>query len=222
MNHGPTALVVAGGTEEPIDDVRMITNHSSGRFGAAIANQLLTAGFQVTLLASRRLRSHPEWVDDKVQVLAFSSFASLSSLLEQTIATSPPNLLFMAAAVADYSPVPLDGKMSSDQEELVIRMKRNPKLLASLRAKCGNDSFIVGFKLLAKVSTEELIQVACAQARDNELDLTVANDASQLSVSHHPIWMVSPSGEKTFAEGSKAEIAAALVDHVLSLRPQVG
>jgi phosphopantothenoylcysteine synthetase/decarboxylase len=217
MEKRRTALVVAGGTEEPIDDVRAITNHSSGRFGAAIANELVNAGFQVTILASRRLRAHPSWMNPKVSVLPFSSFQSLSELLEQTLAKTSPDLLFMAAAVADYSPIPVDGKMSSDQDELVIRMKRNPKLLASLREKCGPGSLIIGFKLLSNVSTETLIQVASEQASAYQLDLTVANDASEFTADYHPIWMVSPTGEHRFAGGTKAAIAAALVSHTLEV-----
>jgi phosphopantothenoylcysteine synthetase/decarboxylase len=218
MERGLTALVIAGGTEEPIDDVRVITNRSTGRFGAAIANQLAETGIQVELLSSPRLQAQPQWLDSRVAVRPFSSFASLAQALDEAIDDLRPTLVFMAAAVADYSPVPHVGKLSSEKDALVIHLKRNPKLLASLRDKCGENCTIVGFKLLSQVSTERLIAVARAQANEHRLDLTVANDSSELSNNYHPIWMVSPAGDQQFAAGSKEQIAKALVAHTLSLR----
>jgi len=217
MKRGLTALVIAGGTEEPIDDVRVITNRSTGRFGAAIANHLAKLGWHVELLSSPRLQANPQWLDSRVAQRPFSSYLSLARELDAAIEQLEPKLVFMAAAVADYSPVPHSGKLSSQQPEMVIHLKRNPKLLASLREKCGGKCTIVGFKLLSEVSTEELLAVAQAQAQAHRLDLTVANDSSAISNEHHPIWMVSPNGSHQFAAGSKETIAAALVTQVLTL-----
>lgn len=207
------ALITAGGTSEPIDDVRVITNLSSGRFGAHIANALVARGVEVTLLASQGLMGHPEWVDDRVERVPFGSFADLAARLEEHTA-SPPDLLFMAAAVSDYSPVRQHGKIRSTDEEVVLRMRRTPKLLSTLRTACGPSTFLVGFKLLSGVTRDELVRVAERQRTTNTLDLTCANDLATFGPSLHPIVLVE-DGQTSDYWGSKEESAAFLVDNVL-------
>ena len=146
------AIVTAGGTREPIDDVRFVTNLSKGRFGAAIARALADRGVEVVLLASAELASHPEWIDPRVPVVPFGSTSELDAAIDAEIARGTPDLLFMAAAVSDYAPVRVEGKIRSDADELVIRMRRLPKILATLRDRCGRSTFLVGFKLLSGVS----------------------------------------------------------------------
>jgi 8-oxo-dGTP pyrophosphatase MutT (NUDIX family) len=210
---GLHALITAGGTAEPIDDVRVVTNSSTGRFGAAIANALVARGVEVTLLASHALMGHPEWVDPRVKRVGFGSFLDLrAALIEQT--QSPPDLLFMAAAVADYSPVPTHGKIRSDAEEITIRMRRNPKLLPTLREQCGENTFLVGFKLLSGVTRAELVAVADRQRVKGHLDLTVANDLATFTPNRHPVVLVEANRTTDFSS-SKAGTAAFLVDHVL-------
>lgn len=208
------AIVTAGGTSEPIDDVRVLTNLSTGRFGAAIANALVARGVEVVLCAGRALASHPEWVDPAVRVVPFGSFADLDAVLGRELAV-PPDLLFMAAAVSDYSPVRSEGKISSDQEDLTLVLRRNPKLLSTLRPRCGVGTFLVGFKLLSGVDPAELQRVAAAQVRREHLNLCVANDLQELGGREHPIWLVTPEGGALRRTGDKPEVARALVDFVL-------
>lgn len=215
------AIVTAGGTREPIDDVRVVTNLSRGRFGATIANALAERAVEVTLLASAELAGHPDWLDDRVQVVRFSSFNDLAQALDEAIGDHPPDLLFMVAAISDYSPIPTTGKIRSTDDELVIHMRKNPKLLAALRQKCGVGSFLVGFKLLSGVSADELFRVAFDQVRKNRLNLTVANDLQLLSREYHPVQLVTPEGGRIDIDGCKAEVASTVVDFVIK-RQQVG
>lgn len=208
------ALVTAGGTSEAIDDVRVLTNLSTGRFGAAIANALCDRGIEVTLCAGKALASHPEWVRPGVRVVPFGSFADLSTLLIRET-TTPPDLLFMAAAVSDYSPVRTDGKISSDQEELSIVLRRNPKLLSTLRPRCGVGTFLVGFKLLSGVGADELRRVAAAQVKREHLNLCVANDLAELRGPEHPVWLVTQEGGALRRTGDKVAVAEQLVDFVI-------
>jgi phosphopantothenate-cysteine ligase len=126
----------------------------------------------------------------------------------------------MAAAIADYSPHPTAGKIPSDQEEIVLRLRKNPKLLSRLRTLCGTASTLIGFKLLSNVSSEELIQVAKAQLQTNHLDLCVANDLAHISPDLHPIWIVSADGSVEHASGDKTTIAKALISRVLEYHNQ--
>lgn len=204
------AVVTAGGTSEPIDDVRVITNLSTGRLGAAIASALVDQGIEVTLLASAALASHPEWIDSRVTVVPFRRFADLDDALEEAIQV-PPEFLFMAAAVSDYSPAPTTGKIRSTGEELTLRLRRNPKLLTSLRERCGPNTTLVGFKLLSGVSPSELIEVGRRQVITNDLDLCLANDLAELSGDRHPAWIVAREGRARRVDGSKADVARQLV-----------
>jgi ADP-ribose pyrophosphatase YjhB (NUDIX family)/GNAT superfamily N-acetyltransferase len=213
----PRAVVTAGGTAEPIDDVRVVTNRSRGRLGAAIAGALADRGVAVTLLASRSLASHPEWIDPRVEVVSFESFADLERQLDAAIA-EPPDLVFMAAAVSDYTPVASAGKLSSDAERLVVEMRRNPKLLAGLRKRCGVETFLVGFKLLSGVERAELRRVGLEQVKRCRLNLCLANDLAELSGAEHPALMLTAEGGAIPIAGDKAAVAARLVDFALARR----
>ncbi len=209
------ALITAGGTAEPIDAVRVITNLSTGRFGAALANALHRRGVDVTLLASHALMAHPAWVAPGIRREAFGSFTDLATLLH-THAARSPDLLFMAAAVSDYSPVPHPGKLSSDAEELVIRLRRNPKLLPGLRERCGPETFLVGFKLLAGASRSNLVTAARHQIEAGRLDLTVANDMDTLRGGLHPVTLVEPGRPVVDHWGPKDHSAAYVADRALA------
>lgn len=212
------AVITAGGTSEPIDDVRMVTNLSRGRFGAALAEALVTRGVRVTLLASASLADHPEWIDPAATVVPFRSFRDLDLALGRVLADDPADLLFMAAAVADYAPVPASGKIRSTEDELVVHMRRNPKLLAGLRRRCGPETFLVGFKLLSGVSSDELVRTALRQVRSDELDLTVANDLQYLRGDTHPVVLVTPEGGARDIAGTKRTTAGQIADFALRRR----
>jgi 8-oxo-dGTP pyrophosphatase MutT (NUDIX family) len=208
------ALITAGGTSEPIDDVRVITNTSTGRFGAALADALVRRGIEVTLLTSRATVDRPGWVDERVRRVGFGSFADLQEALDRET-RSPPDLLFMAAAVSDYSPVPHVGKLRSDADEIVIRMRRNPKLLATLRERCGPDTWLTGFKLLSGVERSTLLAVARRQRETAGLDMTVANDLATFAPDRHPVAVVSGRRVDDHC-GDKASSAAFVADRALA------
>lgn len=215
------ALVTAGGTREPIDDVRVITNVSKGWFGAAIARALADRGVATTLLGSRELLRTPDRLDPRLELVPFESYADLAWELEkQTGGPGPPgrsgpDLIFMAAAVSDYTPVRSEGKLRSSEDELVLRLQRTPKLLAGLRARCGEGAFLVGFKLLSGVSRGELTATALRQTRENRLDLTVANDLQDLGRDRHPVVLVTPEGALAPLDGTREEVAARIVAFAL-------
>lgn len=210
------AIVTAGGTQEPIDDVRSVTNRSSGRLGAALARALAARGCDVLLLAG--VTADVSSAGPAVRVERFGSAAELRDALRAATEV-PPSLLFMAAAVADYSPAPAAGKIRSDKDELVVTMRRNPKLLAELRARCGSDAVLVGFKLLSGVDTDELVRVAAEQNQRNALHATFANDLSEVGSRAHGGWLVPAQGAPIRLDGTKAGVAAALADACLAWLP---
>jgi phosphopantothenate-cysteine ligase len=164
-------IVTAGGTKEPIDDVRYIGNFSAGRFGLAIAAEYAQHGHHVTLLT-------PQEVVDRFgmpEAITHVPYTSAESLKQQLLGFKAADLILHAAAVADYTPVKVAGKIASDQEALTLRLERTPKILSLLRGHFGEHTTIAGFKLLNGVSTEELTRVAKQQLATNQTDYSVAN-----------------------------------------------
>jgi phosphopantothenoylcysteine synthetase/decarboxylase len=211
-------IITAGGTVESIDHVRTIETHelslvgvdryyhfdisniSKGGFALEIARAfvqraLVDDELELTLIARRDLVKALSRSGDarKFRLVAFSSFNDLQKSIEAEIARGPVDAFLMAAAVSDYSPISVDGKISSTEEELVIRMVKNPKILAALRNRLGSRALLVGFKLLSGSTAEELIAVAQSQARKCHCDLVVANDAQRINwdTGHHPISLVT-------------------------------
>ena len=139
---------------------------SRGASGASIAKALADRGVEVTLLGSKELLRTPERLDPRLRLAPFDAFADLSTALSRL--APGMDLVFMAPAVADYSPVREGaGKLSSAKDELVVRMTKNPKLLSSLRDLCGIGATLVGFKLLSNVSPTELAEVARRAGADH-------------------------------------------------------
>lgn len=215
------AVVTAGGTREPIDDVRVLTNVSRGKFGVALVRALRARGVEVDLLGSddalRVLKDELGPAPAGVRAVPFQSHADLTRALEAATAT-PPALLFMAAAVADYLPERRAGKVRSDADELVLHLRRAPKILAGLRARCGRETFLVGFKLLSGVPRAQLIAAAAKQLATCRLDLTVANDLRELGDALHPVTLVTPEGGARRVDGARDAVAAAVIEEALRRR----
>lgn len=175
-NPTPEVVVTAGGTREQIDDVRFIGNFASGSLGHALAEEFTELGSRVLLLAPREtLERH-----GKIPGAAYLPFTDFESLQTRMTNLDSPQIIIHSAAVSDYSPEKTNGKISSDEDELTIRMRRNPKILGALRGIFGANVYIVGFKLLSNVSEEELIETARRQIETSQTDMCIANDLQKL------------------------------------------
>ncbi|MEY4745105.1 MAG: hypothetical protein RL272_1050, partial [Candidatus Parcubacteria bacterium] len=214
-------LVTAGGTKVRIDDVRFVGNFSKGKFGLAIAREFAVRGAEVHVLASddavdrEGLReSHPF-----ARLTPYAYFEDFRDGLYRAIEEEKPDVIVMAAAVSDWLCADAQGgKIDSSAPELALRFVRAPKLIASLRERCGVGTFLVGFKLLSGATREELMVKAHRQVRDNRLNLTVANDLGAIRDGRHPIVMVTPEGGEIAVEGGRQHTASALVDFILRRR----
>jgi len=173
----PEIVITAGGTKEYIDDVRYVSNFSSGRLGVALANQHAKMGYRVTLLAPNSTMQRFD-VDKGIEHQNFVTSEDLDNRLksfgEGVLA------VFQAAAVSDYVPLQVDGKISSTEDELTVKMTRNKKILPELRNYFGVYTQLIGFKLLSHVEEEELIAVAVRQIETAGTDMCVANDLSDV------------------------------------------
>jgi phosphopantothenoylcysteine synthetase/decarboxylase len=186
----PDVVVTAGGTQEKIDDVRYIGNFSGGKFGISIAEAYAERGYRVLLLAPNAVVERyglPKGVEHQ-------SFTSAESLKKRMLSIPATRLVLHAAAVSDYSPEQTEGKISSDEEELIIRLKRTPKILPLLRDHFGEATRIVGFKLLSNVTEEQLVAAALKQMYSCRTNACVANDLQDIG-EKRKVHIVKPNGQ---------------------------
>lgn len=197
-------LLTAGGTREPIDDVRVVANTSTGRLGARLADAFADAGHDVVLLHGETA-ALPRTA--AVERHAFGPSSKLWTLLESQLPRA--DVVVHAAAVSDYLPVRSAGKLSSDADELVVRMTRAPKLIDRLRDRAPK-AFLVGFKLTSGLDRQERVVVAHALLERAQLDLVVANESARIGEADHEALLISPAGVSDVV-GGKVALARAVV-----------
>lgn len=211
-------LITAGGTEVPLDDVRVLTNRSKGTFLWEIAKACAgrTDVEEVVVLGSKLLHDRVgALLPPKVRFVPFRTYDDLRNALHREIAAQLPDVVFMGAAVSDYGPrAPASGKIPSDKRTLTIHLVKLPKLLNELRQLCGRPTFIVGFKLTAGANEDELIAASRRQIQSARVNLVVGNDASRIGNGRHPVTLVTPEGGAIPVEGVRAAVAAEIVAFV--------
>jgi phosphopantothenate---cysteine ligase (CTP) len=213
-------VVTGGGTIAPVDDVRLLTNVSSGRLAAAITESFLDRGASVwhihapsaQLPLKRHARFDLDAVDfaaelyrltrlrrrwlgrrDRLHLVSLEkgTVAEYEATLRATLQARPIDVAVLTMAVSDFEPEPYPGKLSSEAESLVIRCHRTPKVIRSVR-DWAPSAYLVGFKLLSDVPADELIRRAEEACRINRADLTVANDLRTLRQGRHALHLVRP------------------------------
>lgn len=201
-------LISAGPTQENIDPVRYITNHSSGRMGFALAEAAAEAGARVTLVAGPVFLPTPDRVH-RIDVV------SARDMLAACEAAMPCDLFIAAAAVADYRPeVVAPHKLKKDPssgEGMLLQMVRNPDILATLAGR-EDRPFSVGFA----AETENLLEYATRKLRDKNLDLIVANDVANPGIGfnseENAVTIIDRQQHQTrFSQASKGHIARQLI-----------
>ncbi len=162
---GRTIVVTAGGTEEPLDPVRVITNRSSGKMGFAVAEAARDRGARTVLIAAPTALADPEGVE------VVRTRTALEMRDAVVTACRAADVLIMAAAVADYRPArTADQKVKKGPSTWVVELTRNPDILAEVNGRVIK----VGFA----AETEQLIANAREKLHAKGLDLIAANDVS--------------------------------------------
>ena len=206
-------LVTSGGTEEAIDAVRFVGNRSSGALGARIAEEAVRRYHQVDLLAGRSAIETAAWARETglLRVVRYTDSGHLGRLMDERLAAVTPHAVIHAAAVADFRPVPVPGKIASaDHEVLTLRMERAPKLAPRIR-DAAPEALVVVFKLEALEARDELFTRARRTLRAARADFVVANTVAALGAGAHPAWVLG-SDEVLAEVEAKEALAAALLD----------
>jgi phosphopantothenoylcysteine decarboxylase / phosphopantothenate---cysteine ligase len=211
---GLKVLVTAGGTREPIDAVRFIGNRSSGRMGFALADEAVRRGADVTVVAANvALPRNPA-----VRYVDVESAAELGAATAAEFDRC--DVLLMAAAVADYRPASArPDKIKKTEAELELRLERTEDVLSGLAERRREGQLIVGFA--AETGARALEYGREKLARKN-LDAVVVNDVGAPGIgfdaAENEVTIVSAGTEQHVPRSGKAEVAAAILDAVLSRR----
>jgi phosphopantothenoylcysteine decarboxylase/phosphopantothenate--cysteine ligase len=206
---GLEVLVSAGGTREPLDDVRYLGNRSSGRMGVAVAAEAERRGAQVTLLAANVQVPAP----DGVTVVPTPTAADLR---REALERRGADVVVMAAAVADYRPAErLAGKRPKDGEPWRLELVPTADVLKALGAARTEGQVLVAFG--AERGAKGLKRKR-AMLDDKHVDLVVYNDVGRddigFDAAENEVVLVSRDGEQLVAKAPKQAIAAAILDEV--------
>jgi phosphopantothenoylcysteine decarboxylase/phosphopantothenate--cysteine ligase len=207
---GVQVLVSAGGTREPLDEVRFVGNRSSGRMGVAIAAEAQRRGATVTLLAANLAVPAP----DAVELVQVPTAADLER--EATARAPGADVVVMAAAVGDYRPTEyLAGKRPKSDEPWQVVLEPTADVLALLGAADRNGQVLVGF---GAESGDAGLERKRRMLADKNVDLVVYNDVSVAGIGFdapdNEVTLVSRAGERQLARAPKEKIAVGIVDEV--------
>lgn len=206
-----SVLITAGPTQEAIDPVRYISNHSSGKMGFAIAQAFARRGAKVTLISGPVNLSTPQNVT-RIDVI------SAQQMAEQAVSLATQHAIFIGcAAVADYRVEQVAKqkiKKVDDNDELTLKLIKNPDIIAMVAALTEHRPFVVGFA----AETQNVAQYAKHKLSQKNLDLICANDVSGGQVfgqDHNRLHLFWRNGEKSLPSASKADLATDLVNEIM-------
>ena len=209
---GKKVLVTAGPTQEKLDPVRYISNHSTGKMGYAIARQAMMRGAEVTLVSGKVNLQPPMGV----RVVPVVSAADMAQAVKE--AAPEQDIIIKAAAVADYRPrVIADEKLKKKEDEMSIELERTEDILAYLGAHRREGQFLCGFSM----ETENMVENSRAKLEKKKLDMIVANNLKQegagFGTDTNVVTFLTKEESVELPMMSKEEVADRLLDHILNI-----
>lgn len=209
---GKRVLVTAGPTQEALDPVRYLTNHSSGKMGCAIAKMAMLRGADVTLVCGPLSVTPPPFVKTVNVVSAQDMFDAVTALAPNS------DLIFKAAAVADYKPAEYnDQKMKKSDNDLSIPLKRTQDILKYLGEHRTDGQVICGFSM----ETQNMIENSKRKLQSKNIDMICANnlktEGAGFGVDTNVITVITKSEVKELPLQSKESVANAILDESLKL-----
>ena len=208
---GKKVVVSAGATQEAMDPVRYITNHSTGKMGYAVARACMLRGADVTLLASTgcHLPAVPF-----VKTVPFTTAADLFEAVKENAMDA--DALVMAAAVADYRPaVVAADKMKKKDGELFVALERTQDILAWVGEHKPEKLFVCGFSM----ETKDLLQNSTAKLQKKKMDMIVANNVkvagAGFGVDTNVVTLITKDTVEELPLQSKDDVAMRIVDKIV-------
>ena len=187
---GKTIVITAGGTKEPIDPVRYIGNHSSGKMGIALADAAYEFGADVRLISTVK-------ADKPYKVTGVSTAEEMLKAVKSEFTAA--DVLIMAAAVADFKVNNISGHKikKCEQENVTLELVKNPDILKEISLIKTENQLIIGFC----AESENLISNAVTKIKDKDLDFIIANDISDSEIGfnsdYNAVTIIDKSGMQT-------------------------
>lgn len=207
---GKRVLVTAGPTQERLDPVRFITNHSTGKMGYAIAENCMRRGADVTLVSGPVSIAPPLFV----KVIPVTSAADMADAVKSC--SEIQDIIIKTAAVADYRPAhPAEEKIKKKASDSSLELERTEDILAYLGAHKQKHQFICGFSM----ETENMLENSRAKLIKKNVDMIVANNlrvsGAGFGTDTNVVTMITGDDCKELELMSKADVAEAIVTEIL-------
>ena len=209
---GVRVTVTAGPTQEALDPVRYLTNHSTGKMGYALARAAAMRGADVTLIHGETALPPVKFTTDVPVTTAQDLYEAVTDRFDTT------DVLIMAAAVADYRPVTVaSDKIKKKDGDLSIPVERTPDILGTIGPQ-KTHQFLCGFSM----ETKDLVENSSAKLTKKNLDMVVANNlkvaGAGFGVDTNVVTFITPDGTRELPLMSKADVADAILDEILKRR----
>lgn len=209
---GRKLLVTAGPTQESIDPVRYITNHSSGKMGYAVARAAMLRGAEVTLVTGPCAIDPPPFIKTVPVITARDMFEAVTSVSEEQ------DIIIKAAAVADYRPTHVaDEKMKKHDSEMNIELEKTDDILKYLGEHRRSEQFLCGFSM----ETQNMIGNSRAKLQKKHLDMVAANNLKVAGAGFqgdtNMLTLITQNEEVSLKLMSKEDAANVILDKILSI-----
>lgn len=210
---GINVLVTAGPTQESLDPVRFITNHSTGKMGYAIATNAMLRGANVTLVSGPTNIKKPPFVNVIDIKSAQDMFEAVTSNADSQ------DIIIKSAAVADYTPENVsDEKVKKKDGDMAIPLKRTQDILKHLGEHKKDGQFLCGFSM----ETQNMLENSRAKLEKKNLDMIIANNlkvaGAGFGTDTNIVTMITKDEEIELPIMSKAEVAGAILDRILVMK----
>lgn len=209
---GKRVLVSAGPTQEAIDPVRYLTNHSTGKMGYALAKMAMLRGADVTLVSGPTAIEPPPFLRTIPVVSARDMYDAISENAPQA------DFIFMAAAVADYTPTECaDNKIKKKDGDMAIPLKRTRDILGFLGEHRALGQILCGFSM----ETQNMLENSRAKLSKKHVDMICANNlkvpGAGFGVDTNILTLITRDAVTELPKMSKEEVANAILDQALAL-----
>lgn len=206
---GKKILITAGPTQEKIDPVRYITNHSSGKMGYALAKRAAMRGAEVTLVSGQVSIAPPPFVKVVSIVSAKDMFDAVTAVSEEQ------DIIIKAAAVADYRPAFVsDEKMKKKDDQMSIELERTDDILKYLGEHKKEGQFLCGFSM----ETQNMISNSRAKLEKKNLDMIAANnlkvEGAGFKTDTNVLTLITQNEEVSLDMMSKEDAAGVILDKI--------
>lgn len=207
---GKRVLVTAGATQEALDPVRYLTNHSTGKMGYALAKAAMVRGAQVTLVSGQTNLEPPLFVDLVPVISAQDMYEAVENRFDET------DVLIMAAAVADYRPKEyVDQKIKKKAGDHVLELARTTDIIGTLSARKKQGQFLCGFSM----ETEHMLENSKKKLQKKHLDMIVANnlrtEGAGFGKDTNVVTLIREDGQMELPKLSKLEVSHRILDEIV-------